>query len=353
MYKTLLLVLVSTLTFATTSFAGQSGNGGDVITCQASSANSLSGIYVLDYVAAYDDQTVFLDEATHPLEQIWKNLSAKGQLEGNDSKILREMAISLFNFYTLAQDQIFKKTDYKNYFVWMPQPFGIIDLKDENLVQIVPDNCTTVVAGNRVVNVNQAVVREDHEYGSIFRYDPKVLKALQAKSSLQMSFLLVHEWLRRNLEDTRALRDITKLLHTKEFNEASAADMVLMIRQVSGRDQIVPNSKDFNSYHELTISEKAPTQSIVLQAIAGKPARITFNYQYNPRAYSIEPYLRKIGDTKETWIGYGRRDFLEIEAGQELVIKVRLNNSVGKPVKEGAYDFVLVQVKEMPFKFEL
>lgn len=343
--------LLVSLFFAGQVFAGQSGSGGDMITCRSSTSNPLNGVYILDYVAAYDNQTVFVDPRGNVSEKIWKNLYEKSldkKLTSEGKKILADMALSFLNFYQSAEKQIFQKIDYKNYFIWMPQPFGIIDVSDEHLVQIIPDNCKTTKGNEEIINLKQAVVRESHEHGAIFRYDPAVLTTLRNSSPLQISFLLVHEWLREDLEDTRVLRDVTKLLHTQEFNDASAQEMLLMLRQVSGKKAIVPKAYDLSNGPTIVIEKDVKdNKKQVFTVDYGKSLYVNVQNFFSERTC----FVRRIGSSyAESGVNCSTPTGSEAKIGidQELVVKT--SEIINGELQEKEYVILQVQGTAPIFK---
>lgn len=216
---------------------GVVGNGGDIVTCQASTENDFDGQYVLDYLATYDGTTEYI-ESENPIETIYQSLWDKRD-DVNFGSNYQEMADSLYFFFLNAKEQLFKKPMYQNYFIWIHQPYGLIDLKDEDLVQRLPENCLTKNGRDVSINLLQAIVREGRP-SATFRYDAKAMQQLAKQSRLQMSFLLVHEWLRAIYPSTRTLRDVNRLLHSQEFVDAPASLATKMFGRVSGTTPSAP-----------------------------------------------------------------------------------------------------------------
>jgi len=239
------IILASLFFFAGQTFAGKGGdvgNGGDVITCYQSSENPFNGTYVLDYVVNYDGWTESIDQDPNPVETIWKSLRAKSK--GNDG--FGWMAESLLKFFQSAQQQLYRGPDFKSSIIWMPQPFGLIDLQDEALVQAVPQNCKFRENDQWKPDLRQVVVQEQKPGSVILRYDGSTIKRL---SPMQFSYLMIHEWLRGALLNTGELRDINKLFHSKVFIEASATDGASMIYNLIGKQFIYgPLKLDQNRY---------------------------------------------------------------------------------------------------------
>src|SRR4051812_9435151 len=120
------------LAFSVRAHAGGAvGNGGDIISCKGATQNQFNGLYVLDYIANYDSQSLMINQDSHPLDTIFKSLYQKGKTNSD----FKMMAQSLLAFMQSVQKQIFGQPDYKDSFIWIPQNFGLIDIADENLIQ--------------------------------------------------------------------------------------------------------------------------------------------------------------------------------------------------------------------------
>lgn len=227
-------ILIFTVLFNCQSFAavgGDVGNGGDLIKCFLSDSNKFNGTYVLDYVINYDGWTESIEGDANPIETIWKSLRVKAKTNEN----FRWMAESLLQFYQSAQHQLYRGPDFKNSIIWMPQPFGLIDLKDEALVQAVPPNCKFHEHDQWKPDLRQAVVQEQKVESVVLRYDANAIRYLPP---MQFSYLMIHEWLRGVLPKTGELRDMNKLLHSKVFTEASSSEAELMIYNLIGKKYI-------------------------------------------------------------------------------------------------------------------
>jgi hypothetical protein len=253
------------------------GNGGDVLICKSSPQNQFNGAYVLDFVASYYGQPIPKNEDAHFIKTLWENLYQKSHDTVKDDRAtdihlaFTAMAQSLYLFYNSARTQVFAAPDFKNGFIWMAQPFGLVDIQDENLAQQIPDNCKVDVNGELKVNLVQAIVREDKGTSSIYRYDPGTLKNLKQSSEYQFSYLLVHEWLRGAHPDSRELRDINMLLHSQDFLQANSIEAAKMLSNLSGKTEPVAPVARMNVPNEMVVIAKdfsrAPNKNY--SAIAG------------------------------------------------------------------------------------
>src|SRR5688500_1583608 len=126
-----MILLISVLISFNVWAGGAAGNGGDIVFCEQSSINNFKGFYVLDYLATYHP---IHNEGTDssPVRKVWETLLK--------NKTLEPAATSLFKFLVEIKKQVLKAPDYKAYYIWMPHSFGLIDIRDENLLQLLPPN---------------------------------------------------------------------------------------------------------------------------------------------------------------------------------------------------------------------
>ena len=161
-------------------------NGGDAVVCRpAPQMNQLNGYYSLDFMALFraDFPPVQTRSVADSLHRIEKILFEK----------LPELAPSFSEFI----GTLFNETQYFQPRIWEKAAYGLVDLKDENFVSIVPANCQQ----NGRLMIVQAVIRQDPSALGLpkdkvlYRYVPEVIQYLIRTNPLQLSFLLVHEWL--------------------------------------------------------------------------------------------------------------------------------------------------------------
>lgn len=206
MIKFILLICV----FSINLWAGQEiGNGGDSVHCVASDKNQFSGLYSLDYLLTYQEtnanndivQVATLQESLLRITRLLKK-KAPEFMEGFD------------DFVGLIQNKDVAQARF-----WEEAPFGLIDLKDEKMVNLVPANCRQ---GN-AVQIVQTVIRQDPEASGVspgkvlYKYVPSIFEKLEKQNPIQLSFLLVHEWLWDVSSNVDRNRRINRFLHSNEF----------------------------------------------------------------------------------------------------------------------------------------
>jgi hypothetical protein len=117
-------------------------------------------------------------------------------------------------------------------YVWEEASFGLVDIKDEDLVSLLPENCR---GPNGQAQIIQAVVRQPSGFTGmpnkiVFGYQPKVLKEMHERAPLQLSFLLVHEWLWEFSQNVQVNRRVNRFLHSVEFQEMSRDQILSTLR---------------------------------------------------------------------------------------------------------------------------
>lgn len=207
-------------------FAGQQvGNGGDAVLCIQTPQKLFDEYYSLDYLVEFSSsdpivEVQSLDGSLNRLENIFREKLPELLPRFEDYRR------SIFNEYNLTLSRIWKKDEY-----------GLLDLKDENIVTILPENCRD---GERV-KIVQAIVREfGDEDPIVYRYVPKVIDSLSQTNPAQLSFLIVHELLwdwSRNVKDNRKLN---YLLHSKRFDAMSRDEVANAFYRLGVTTPLIP-----------------------------------------------------------------------------------------------------------------
>lgn len=190
------------------------GNGGDFIQCRHSESNELNGLYSLDYILTYRSD---------------KPLRSPKSYENSLDKVEE---LLLDNVPTMAkQFSEFKNTvfseDESGMRVWRPVEFGLIDLTDEDIpsVNAIPENCKQ---GNKVSLIQAAIrlnPRKSTVVGKIFyHYMPEAIEMAKQRP-LQLSMLLVHEWLWDVSGNVEVNRRVNRFLHSEEILSMSVDEV--------------------------------------------------------------------------------------------------------------------------------
>jgi hypothetical protein len=190
--------------------AGQEvGNGGDVLTCRPSADNSLEGLLSLDYVLTFDPggpRIVPAASVAASLGRIRRNLKAK-------LPALEDLFVDFVDH--LGNQDLGRRR------IWEKAPFGLVELKDEDLASAsrVPSNCRE----GGLIPIIQAVIRQaPSEPGTIiYKYMEETVAELKRDRPLQLSFLLVHEWLWDVSDNVERNRRLVRYFHSEAFDDHS------------------------------------------------------------------------------------------------------------------------------------
>lgn len=206
-------VLVSILFAFSISAAATNGgevrNGGDVVYCKPQKGFLHAGYYSLDFFFSTNSESeglkAFGKDAT--FERIIQKIISLLELKD------RNLAASLRSFASLAM-----KSDRQQNKIWIPAPYGLHALADENVVQVLPENCQHLENGKP--GWIQTVQRETVGSKTFYHYDVGTIEKLSA-NPLQKSYLFVHEWLWDFTQDARSTRYVNQLLHSSDLESMS------------------------------------------------------------------------------------------------------------------------------------
>ncbi|HEY8269762.1 MAG TPA: hypothetical protein VIG33_02660, partial [Pseudobdellovibrionaceae bacterium] len=154
-------------------------------------------------------------------------------------KILQDKAPTLAPYFKDFRDLVFN-TDYSKTKVWESTPFGLVELDDQNITSLIPENCKK----EGKTQLIQAVIREFQSFSGadighiIYKFDPKIVDSLDKKSPLQLSFLMVHEWLWDLSQNVDRNRRINRFLHSREIESMSSEKV---IKTLQGMGLTIPD----------------------------------------------------------------------------------------------------------------
>ncbi|MBL7689151.1 MAG: hypothetical protein JNJ49_14040 [Bdellovibrionaceae bacterium] len=260
--KTLIVLFTSLIIFNgayTQAFiGGEVGNGGDVIRCSSLPSGESEGLYFLDYLLArpLDPPQGLLDE-NDSIDRIVGFLRSRNP----------DLAGSLLEFKSwIGQSSLLGP------YVWSPVHYGLVDIKDENVVELLPPTCGA--------QWQQAVVRSKIGSKIQFKYDIDVFSELQ-DSALQFSMLLVHEWLWQFADNAQQVRLANQFLHSLSTANLSAYQLNHFFRDLGLR---IPSIK----HRHATVLQ-------VDISAAGKPVQNTFRVR-SPVEHPILVNYKNLSD---------------------------------------------------------
>lgn len=187
--------------------------GGDAVFCRPVEGSPFSGYYSLDYLLTMRESGGLSDVISieQSLERIGRNIQQK----------LPEFYSSWDEFHST-----YLNSDFRLPRIWQESPNGLIEIGGEGFIGDLPTNCKN---GNRVAIV-QAAVRDASgpsvPPGKIlYHYVPSVFRALESSAALQLSFIVVHEWLWDIVSNPEINRRLDHFLHSRQFLEMSTEDV--------------------------------------------------------------------------------------------------------------------------------
>lgn len=210
---------------------GDGRGGGDVVYCYPDSEKSrYAGLYSLDYLLTRtsdfnenDDEFYKFSNDSKAAMDIAMSIASK--LE----EISPRASNSLFSFLALVEnvDWSDRAPDGELFRVWIPTP-RLRDYKDEDFINDLPKNC---YGDNGKMNIKQLILREDVNSNILYHYNKKLFTELKG-SPLQMSYLLIHEWLRDYTVHAAVIRRVTNYLHSEEFFNAPGYESLTAIKRM-------------------------------------------------------------------------------------------------------------------------
>lgn len=186
------LLFASILMTSISAFAGnEKGNGGDTVVCDGK-------LRTLDSVVMEGERFFTIakkDSYKKSLSDISTKLSAS----------LPKKARELKSFLKTYEE----KGNVEEGIFWINSTLK--DVADENLYINLPDNCSK--------ELKQTVVLVKKPFKRYY-YDSKIINTLAAEKD-ELSWLLIHEWLRDSTDDSDVIRIINAYLHSEEFQNDS------------------------------------------------------------------------------------------------------------------------------------
>lgn len=217
----LFLVLFLSINFSVYGQGNTVGKGGDTIKCEPSSLNAFNGHYTLDYLLEYNSGEFQIAEAL-----TFSKMKAKLQQYFGQEQI--ELSQSLENF----SSSLFKQDESLGR-VWRKSETPLYDIKDEEIIKRIPENCLVLEAGSFVLKLRQTVIRQSLKNYIEYHYDEEILLQQQKQNPVQYSFFLVHEWMWDFTRNIESLRKMNWLLHSSQLEKISKADFKLFLEKIN------------------------------------------------------------------------------------------------------------------------
>lgn len=209
------VVAIAASSSAALAKGGYVGNGGDAVQCAKAATNRFEGYYALDYLATLP--TLAGDDG---LRKVATWAESRARL----TSLLRAKSPALAASFESFAALVYNASHQKDR-VWEASPFGLVPLDDQRLTSLIPDNCKT--AGQP--KVIQAIIRLYEPFAGtapghfVYKFDPLLLQDLDRQAPLQLSFLLVHEWLWDLSANIDRNRRVNRFLHSSDAETLSPA----------------------------------------------------------------------------------------------------------------------------------
>lgn len=277
------------------------GQGGNVVMCKSSPTNNLSGYYSLDYLLTLNTKK--------PLAHItsWQ------QSIYNIRRVINEKLPEFLARFDQFQQNILNE-DYSRTEIWERIAFELIPINDQDLHSTVrvPSNCRN---GNEI-EIVQTVVRQYRDFSgvnkTIFKYVPEIFDSLNGDRPLQLSFLIIHEWLWSVSDNVDRNRRIVRFMHSPEFYSLSRKELIEQLNGMGLDVQAIPKIVAVDGSGDFTTLDEALAKSRINDVIQIKPGR------YVTRGAVIDKPLELVG--------LGRTDDIVIEGSgfsPALVVQVK------------------------------
>jgi hypothetical protein len=217
----LFLALFLGINFSVYGQGNTVGKGGDTIKCEPTSLNDFNGHYTLDYLLEYNSGEFHLSQDTN-----FEKMKAKLQQYFGLEQV--ELAQSLENF----SGSLFKQDEAMGR-VWKKSETPLYDIKDEEIIKRIPENCLVLEAGIFVLKLRQTVIRQTVKNYVEYHYDEEILIQQKQQNPVQYSFFLVHEWLWDFTRNIESLRKLNWLLHSSQLEKMSKGDFKLFLEKIN------------------------------------------------------------------------------------------------------------------------
>ncbi len=227
----LYLSLTSTSAFALV-INGDGRGGGDVVSCKADpKVSRYDGLYTLDYLLTRKDD--FNENADEKFRFIAHNTTAIDAtllIAKKLEEVSPSAAKSLRSFLFFVENENWEHTsnDASEIFrVWVSAP-RLTEYEDEDFITDIPANC---YKDNGERNISQIVLREDVNSTIIYHYNRPLFTELKA-NALQMSYLLVHEWLRDYTVHASIIQNVNRYIHSDTFFKAQGYESAAVFKRM-------------------------------------------------------------------------------------------------------------------------
>lgn len=227
-----LMIFFSSQIFAAAGMMinGDGRGGGDVVQCYDNQDISrYSGLYSLDYLLTRENDFNENSSEHFRFANYRSGVDIAFEIATKLEEVSPRASKSLLSFLGLVENTDWANNDKDSdvFRIWIPAP-RLKDYKDEDFINELPQNCYRD-DGN--MNIMQLILREDVNSNILYHYNKKLFNEL-AGTPLQMSYLLIHEWLRDYTVHASVIRRVTNFLHSQDFFEGQTYQSLITIQRM-------------------------------------------------------------------------------------------------------------------------
>lgn len=192
--------------------ANEKGNGGDAVICNGKT-------YTLD-------SAMMLEEKYFDIVKEADYESSLLKITEHLGETLPSLKNRLERFVKLFDD----KGDVHSGIFWTTG--RLRNVEDENLYVDIPSSCEG--------EIEQAVVLIKEPFRRYY-YSAEILERLKDNQD-ELSWLLIHEWLRDFLDDSESIRFVNAYLHSKQFFESGEEEVMNSLRKLGMYRSLGPSA---------------------------------------------------------------------------------------------------------------
>jgi len=205
----LLILFITVISFSFAKAGGvQVGNGGNIVRCQGE-----SDFFSLEYIMTKN----MYGNSVQPV-QVRTLQDSLNRISNLIAQKLPKLAPSFMEFVSQYQNSDSSKT-----YLW--HQADITPTPSENL--FLPSWCNNSFGTIDVLQVIARTITIDskNHVQVHFDYDPDMMSELEYTSTLQLSFLVVHEWIWNLTKDPKKNRKLDYLLHSTLMDSMTANEV--------------------------------------------------------------------------------------------------------------------------------
>lgn len=242
--KKIILAIILIMNTQAILAGNEKGNGGDAVVCNGK-------IVTLDSVLMSDTNYFDIKRGSNYIDSI-------NNIKNHFDSTLPLMGQALASFISTFNS----KGSFGSGVIWVKGK--VKDVADENLFVDLPAHCEKDVL-QTIVLVKKPTKR--------YFYDASIVEELE-KNDDELSWLLIHEWLRDYLDDSDVIRVLNAYLHSEQFLSSSEIEVKEGLKLLGISDWTGPMKSEENLANKM-MKIKIPQLSIRLSELRGNIAKLS------------------------------------------------------------------------------